>query len=89
MPEMLTELAPVVDQFHLTRFRSNPRSAGPQLIADLLRKLGKNEMIIHETPENAWFVARSLAKPDDGIVVAGSVFLAGELRPLMVRDCRS
>lgn len=89
IPEMLADLASVVDRFHLTRFRSNPRSADPEMVADALRKLGKNEINIHAAPEDAWAAARETASPDDGIVVAGSVFLAGELRPIMVRNCRS
>jgi dihydrofolate synthase / folylpolyglutamate synthase len=89
IPEMLAELAPVIDQFHLTRFRSNPRSADPETVADTLRKLARNEIFSHPTPESAWAAARETASLDDGIVVAGSVFLAGELRPLMVRDCQS
>ncbi len=89
IPEMLVELASAFDAFHLTRYRSNPRSADPETVADMLRTLGKSSISIHDTPEDAWRAARQLAGPNDGIVVAGSVFLAGELRPIMVRDCQS
>jgi dihydrofolate synthase / folylpolyglutamate synthase len=89
IPEMLFELAPAIDHFHLTRYRSNPRSADPETVATILRSLGKNSIAIHAGPAEAWAAARKLAGTDDGIVVAGSVFLAGELRPIMVRECQS
>jgi len=89
IPEMLTLLAPAIHYFHLTRYRSNPRSADPASVANFLRGLGKTEIAIHPSPENAWQTAWNLAGPEEGIVVAGSVFLAGELRPIMVRHCQS
>jgi dihydrofolate synthase/folylpolyglutamate synthase len=89
IPEMLSELVPVFDQFYLTRFRSNPRSAEPEAVADMLRELGTDGITIHATPEDAWAAARQFAKKVDRIVVAGSVFLAGELRPVLVGECRS
>ena len=87
--EMLELLAPTFDHFHLTRYRSNPRSADPAAVASSLRELRKSAIDVHSGPEDAWRVAWSQAGPEDGIVVAGSVFLAGELRPLMLRDCQS
>jgi dihydrofolate synthase/folylpolyglutamate synthase len=88
IPEMLAVLAPHFDHFHLTRYQSNPRSADPAAVADHLRSLGRTRIHTHETPEQAWRAAWSQAGPTDGIVIAGSVFLAGELRPLLLRDCR-
>jgi dihydrofolate synthase / folylpolyglutamate synthase len=82
IPEMLAELAPEFDRFHLTRYQSNPRSADPVQVAVTLREMGKSDVAIHATPAEAWEGARSEAGPDDGIIIAGSVFLAGELRPL-------
>jgi dihydrofolate synthase/folylpolyglutamate synthase len=89
IPEMLAVLAPAFDHFHLTRYRSNPRSADPAMVANILRELGRTAVDIHAGPEEAWQAARKLAGPEDGIVIAGSVFLAGELRPSVVRDCQS
>jgi dihydrofolate synthase / folylpolyglutamate synthase len=87
--EMLAVLAPHFDSFHLTRYRSNPRSADPEAVARILRELGKTDVHVLDSPEDAWTSARMRAGPDDGVVVAGSVFLAGELRPRMLRDCQS
>jgi dihydrofolate synthase/folylpolyglutamate synthase len=87
--EMLTILAPVFDHFHLTRYQSNPRSADPEMMANVLRELGQGGVEIHADPPAAWSAARKQAGAEDGIVIAGSVFLAGELRPVVLRDCRS
>lgn len=86
--EILAELVPEFDHFHLTKYQSNPRSADPATVADMLRGLGKKDVRIHPTPGEAWGAARAGAGPEDGIVVAGSVFLAGELRPLILADQR-
>ncbi|HVK10221.1 MAG TPA: folylpolyglutamate synthase/dihydrofolate synthase family protein [Gemmataceae bacterium] len=79
--EMLAILAPHFDSFHLTKYESNPRAADPQLMTDLLIELGRTDVTRHATPKAAWEAVRGLAKPEDAIVIAGSVFLAGELRP--------
>jgi dihydrofolate synthase/folylpolyglutamate synthase len=85
--EILAELAPEFDCFHLTRYQSNPRSADPADVARVLRQLGKDNMGVHVSPAAAWRAARAEARADDGIVIAGSVFLAGELRPVILADC--
>jgi dihydrofolate synthase/folylpolyglutamate synthase len=86
--EILTELAPQFHRFHLTRYQSNPRSSDPIQVASVLRELGKEDVGIHATPVEAWQAARAEAGADDGIVIAGSVFLAGELRPVILDDER-
>ena len=85
--EMLAELAPLVSAWHLTRYASNPRSADPKQMADWLAGLGAADVQIHPDPASAWQAARAQLTEADGVAVAGSVFLAGELRPAMVRDC--
>jgi dihydrofolate synthase/folylpolyglutamate synthase len=85
IPDMLAALSPVIAHFHLTRYRSNPRSADPQAMSDILLALGHKGVRIHASPENAWAAARNSAGKSGGIVIAGSVFLAGELRPIVVR----
>jgi len=84
IPDMLATLSPAIGHFHLTRYRSNPRSAEPQAMADILRVLGHRSVSIHPDPETAWATAKAKAGSADGIVIAGSVFLAGELRPIVV-----
>lgn len=87
--EILTILAPAFDRFHLTRFQSNPRSADPAVVAKLLAGLGRTDVAEYPAPADAWQAAWSEVGPDDAVVIAGSVFLAGELRPRVLSDCRS
>jgi len=84
--EILARLAPEFDRFHLTRYQSNPRSADPAVLTALLHDLGKSDVRTHATPADAWRTARSAVGAEDAIVIAGSVFLAGELRPLILAD---
>jgi dihydrofolate synthase/folylpolyglutamate synthase len=79
---MLGRLLPAFDHVLLTRYRLNPRGVP---IADLAReaeRLGSNA-ICCQTPEAAWQRARSIAQPSDLICIAGSFYLAGELRPFL------
>jgi dihydrofolate synthase/folylpolyglutamate synthase len=86
IPEILGILAPAFDRIYLTRYQSNPRSADPATVAEQLAGLGKTHVTVYSTPADAWRAARSEAAPEDAVVVAGSVFLAGELRPLVMAD---
>jgi dihydrofolate synthase/folylpolyglutamate synthase len=87
--EIVTILAPAFDRFHLTRFQSNPRSADPTAVAKLLAELGRTNVAVYPKPADAWRAASSEVGPEDAVVIAGSVFFAGELRPLVLSDCRS
>jgi dihydrofolate synthase/folylpolyglutamate synthase len=73
-------LAGRFDHIFLTRFRSNPRSADPVRLAGML---GEQPLTVCPTPEEAWQAAQRLAGPGDLICISGSVFLAGELRPVI------
>jgi dihydrofolate synthase / folylpolyglutamate synthase len=74
-------LFPLADSIHLTRM-SNPRAADPADVAAMHRRFG-NRMRIHDNPrhalENAWSVC-----PRHGlVVVTGSLYLVGEVLPLL------
>jgi dihydrofolate synthase/folylpolyglutamate synthase len=86
---MFADLAPQFDQAFLTRYTSNPRSLPPEQLADLLRAAGSLAATLHSTPAAAWHAARAAAGPDDLICITGSVFLAGELRPLLQQELGS
>jgi dihydrofolate synthase / folylpolyglutamate synthase len=81
---MLRVLAPHFARAIFTRYRDNPRSVPPEHLAELLRDITDCPTTVAPSAEAAWQAARALAGPDDLICVAGSVFLAGELRPLLV-----
>lgn len=88
LPGMLRVLAPHFQHVYLTRFTS-PRHTPPEQLAELLlqTEVQVSYTVIPDAPA-AWEAARTASRPEDLICITGSVFLAGELRPLVLRDCR-
>jgi dihydrofolate synthase/folylpolyglutamate synthase len=70
----------------LTRYSDNARAVAPDHLAAILRKVSGTPFSTHATPVEGWHAARALAGPDDLVCVTGSVFLAGELRPVLERE---
>jgi dihydrofolate synthase/folylpolyglutamate synthase len=81
---MLAVLAPHFAHAYLTRYGNNPRSVPPETLATLLPVDAALSVTLCSTAAEAWRAAQSAASPDDLICVTGSVFLAGELRPLLI-----
>ncbi len=81
---MLNVLAPRFRHFYLTRYGNNPRAVAPEELAKLLPP-GLSRTV-HATPADAWRAACADATPETLVVIAGSIFLAGELRPLLVES---
>src|SRR5262245_13530162 len=79
---MLALLAPHFDHLYLTRFSNNPRGVPPETLAELLARSGTFPHTLCPSAAEAWRWARDAARPDDQICITGSVFLAGELRPI-------
>jgi dihydrofolate synthase/folylpolyglutamate synthase len=86
IPGMFRVLAPHFQRFYLTRYTSGSRSVPPERMAEWLPP--ETERVLCPTPSDAWRAARADATPDTLVVIAGSVFLAGELRPLLVEASR-
>lgn len=83
--EMLELLGPCFDHFYLSRYSNNPRCMPPDKLAQMLEEAWPAARItLHDNAIDALAEARSASAPDDLIVISGSVFLAGELRPLLV-----
>jgi dihydrofolate synthase/folylpolyglutamate synthase len=80
---MLRLLAPHFAYLILTRSH-NRRNAPPEHLAELCSRLGGPPSIVCSTPAEAWSAARKIAAPEDLICITGSVFLAGEMRPLIL-----
>ncbi|HWY88664.1 MAG TPA: cyanophycin synthetase, partial [Gemmataceae bacterium] len=78
---MLRILAPHFDHVGLTRFTPSPRSVAPEELAQLLPPGTRAD--VFAAARQAWEACRAQATGSDLICVTGSVFLAGELRPLM------
>ncbi|WP_439629770.1 bifunctional folylpolyglutamate synthase/dihydrofolate synthase [Gemmata sp.] len=76
-------LAGYFDRFYLTRY-ANPRAVPPEKLAAVLAEVAPGKAFTtHAKPADAWAAARAAAGVSDLVCVTGSVFLAGELRPLL------
>jgi dihydrofolate synthase/folylpolyglutamate synthase len=85
--DILRILAGYFDHFHLTRYANNPRCVPPERLAAILEQVAPGKpFTTHPTSLDAWNAARAASGPDGLICVTGSVFLAGELRPVLVAD---
>ena len=80
---MFRVLAPHFRRFYLTRYQQSTRAVPPEELAAMLPP--ETERVICPTPADAWKAAVADATPETLVVIAGSVFLAGELRPLLVQ----
>jgi dihydrofolate synthase / folylpolyglutamate synthase len=83
---MFRVLAPHMTHVFLTPYLGSARSTPPEQLAELLRAAGGPPATLCQTPAAAWESARDMAKPDNLICVTGSVFLAGEMRPLLLSE---
>jgi dihydrofolate synthase / folylpolyglutamate synthase len=71
----------------LTRYASNPRGVP---VEELARVFAQEGLPSTTSPvaRQAWHMAWAAARPEDLICVTGSVFLAGELRPVLLHASR-
>jgi dihydrofolate synthase/folylpolyglutamate synthase len=67
----------------LTRFGDSPRAVPPQVLAQRVASCGSLPATVCAEPAEALAAARSHAATEDLICITGSVFLAGQLRPLL------
>jgi dihydrofolate synthase/folylpolyglutamate synthase len=87
--EMLAKLAAGFDELHLCRYGNNPRGAAPEFLLHTLRRVAPTATgVTHPSAAAAWAAARSAAGPADLVCVTGSVFLAGELRPVVMQNAK-
>jgi dihydrofolate synthase/folylpolyglutamate synthase len=87
IPGMFRVLASHFRRCYLTRYLGSSRAVPPERLADILQ--AETEHVICPTPADAWRAAAEDATLETLVVVAGSVFLAGELRPLLVESSRT
>ncbi len=80
---MLRVLAPLFTHAYLTRYTHNPRAVPAETLAGHWQAVGGGAHSLYATPAEAWQAAVATARPADLICVTGSVFFAGELRPLL------
>jgi dihydrofolate synthase/folylpolyglutamate synthase len=80
---MMRVLAPHFAHVLLTRYAGSARGMPPEELARLLRGTVEMPHSVCPTALEAWQTARTQAAPEDLICITGSVFLAGELRPML------
>ena len=80
---ILEPILPRVRRVMVTAYREGRGAASPEHIASAIRELGGEPEIMEDASE-ALRVARGRCDDGDCLLVAGSLFLAGELRPLLV-----
>ncbi len=80
---MVERLAPLVDQIVATAPRSE-RSVEPGLLAERVRKLVDVPVLVAGEVQDALDMARAEAGPEGAVLVAGSLYLVGEVREILV-----
>ena len=84
VPAVVRELAQHFDRIMVTQYQENPRAVPADELAEIIRgELAGHTpaLLIVRTPREAWQVATQSAAPGECICIAGSFFLAAEMRP--------
>jgi dihydrofolate synthase/folylpolyglutamate synthase len=81
---MLAVLAPAFDRIVLTRFLNNPRALPAEQLRAMVPPEKRAACLLTETPQEAVQAIRAHCRPNDQVLACGSLFLVGELRPLLV-----
>lgn len=83
---MLADLVPFADRIVLTK-SMNPRALSPaELLAAMPDAIDRASVLLTEDPSEAVAAARNAAGNDGLILVAGSLYLIGEIRRLLLSD---
>ena len=86
VPAIMRELAPHFDRILVTQYQDNPRAVPIEKLMEIVRAEAgarRVELATCKTPRDAWQIARRSALPGECICVAGSFYLAAEMRPLI------
>ena len=86
LPAITQTLGPAFGRIIATRFVENPRAVEPERLAELFHQGGCHEVTTTEGPLDAWRLANEQTPHDGLIVIAGSFFIAAELRPVVVGE---
>ena len=82
-------LVPVFDLVIITRYLENPRAVALDDLAHQFqqactRQRCETDLVTSPTPQSAWQQAIALTRPNGVICIAGSFYLAAELRPVVL-----
>lgn len=83
---MLWQLLPAFDAVLVTRYQNNPRGVHPGDLGNLAGQLADAPVFVCDTPAEAWQTVCRLAIPDDLICIAGSFFIAAEMREIVLHE---
>jgi len=83
---LLRRLAPEFDTLILTAFQSNPRALPVADLSRIAAQITARRFHVAADPDSAWKAACRLSQADSLICVAGSFFLAAELRSLIFEE---
>lgn len=87
---MLEVLLPRFDEVILTRYRTNPRGVPPEELDATAAELSPIRRHVCPDSATAWQLAQKLATREHLISIAGSIFIAAEMRALIGRtECAS
>ncbi len=79
----LGALLPVVDEAFFT-LTNSPRAAKPEALASIARGLGCPKVRTEPGTAQAFRLALAATAPDEMLLITGSLYLAGDLRPLIL-----
>lgn len=83
---MLRQVIPHFETILLTTYRNNPRGESSENLLRMARQFTARPVHRVEEPYDAWKLALRLSGPEDLICVAGSLFLAAEIRDIAQRN---
>jgi dihydrofolate synthase/folylpolyglutamate synthase len=86
VPAVVGELATHFDRIVVTQYQENPRAVpAEELLKTVAQAVGRNpiDVVLRPTPHEAWQFAIDSAAPGECICIAGSFYLAAEMRPLI------
>jgi dihydrofolate synthase/folylpolyglutamate synthase len=83
---MLGLLTPHFERAVFTRYTASQRGADAAGLARLWHEVGGGLAEVTATPADAWKLVSTTTGIEEMIVITGSVFLAGELRPRLPRE---
>jgi dihydrofolate synthase/folylpolyglutamate synthase len=82
---ILKELVPISDAIVLTKSKIPERALEPSKVQELITPKDK-DVTVTENVEEALAKALSKAAPQDLVLVAGSLFVVGEARKILMKD---
>ena len=85
---MFRVLMPHFSDLYLTRYTHSPRSVAPAALGEMVRRVSNIPFTVWPVASDAFEAAQAAAAPDDLICITGSVYLAGELLPLVKGELR-